>query len=495
MKSSVWEKVYRRPGLGSQNSVTAFIPLVLIVALLVGGVLGILGPYACAAAIFAMIAVIVIALHQDALTVTLIAALHLYVDWYLGLHLFAPVLAIAALCVFYLTRSARHPWTAPGALWLWILFLIITIYPAARGGVLMLYDAASFYPSDILGAFLMFWLGAIVVGDARHREANIRLFFHVFTIFAVLLAIHTIIQATTGTILFSSSHIDDFLARSDILYYQLAGTTTDRAGSFFIDPNWNGAFFALVFFLPLGLFVSKTSILPRICYLAEMALILSALMFTYSTGSWIAFIAGLMTFLIFVGRMRYRFVLPVIFLIAGTLIVLLFPGQVALQLQHAQGTNELSLRVAVWQTALRVIQAYPLTGVGLGHQAYLTRSNPYRVPGQFVALSHPHDSYLEWAGMAGIPVLLVFLALLIVALWQAWRNWRLVDVPLRVLIGSGITSAVTLSINSISINGWTHFALAPIGWLILGVVSSPLIREKYRETEGGGKLCRGDQIA
>lgn len=475
MKSSVGYREYQMSIFDRSIAVTRSAQFWLIVAALVaGGVLSIPGPYAFVAVIFVLLVVITLSLRKDACTVTLIVALHLYVDWYLGVHLFAPLLAAGSLCLFYLTRSARHPWTQPGLLWLWIVFLAITVYPALRGGVLMLYDAASFYPSDILGAFLMFWLGALLVGDEEHSEANIRRFFQVFAAFALLLAIHTIIQAKTGTILFSSAHINDFLARPDILDYQLAGSTTSRAGSFFIDPNWNGAFFALVFFLPLGLFVSSTSFLQRLWHLLEMALIVFALMCTYSTGSWIAFCVGLLAFLLLVGRARYRIALPAIIVVAGALIAVFLPQQVALQLQHAQGNNELSLRIAVWQTALRVIQAYPLIGVGLGHRAYLTRANAYRVPTQFVALSHPHDSYLEWAAMAGLPVLLVFLAVLMAAFWRAWRNWQRAPARLRPLIGAGIASAIALSMNSISINGWTHFALAFIGWLILGVSASPL---------------------
>jgi O-antigen ligase len=438
---------------------------------LLGGGLGCFGPSFGTMMIVGLVLGIVVVLRFDALAVTLIVAIHLYIDWYLGLHLIAPGLSLILLIVYHFTKRSLHVWIFPRFCWLWTAFLVLTIYPSICGGLLMTYDAASFYPSDILGAFLIYWLGNIIASN----KVRLRIFFVIFTYFAVVLALHTLYQSVTGTILFASSRVNDFLASSDVAYYQFTGTTVRRTGSFFIDPNWNGAFFAFVFFLPLGLFVCDTTFWQKLCALFAMIIIVLALMCTYSTGAWFSFITGLVVFIIFVGKSYYYILLPIIALCIAGSMMMIFPNQIALQLQHIGANNELSLRLAAWKTALRIIQAYPWTGVGLGHQAYLIRSNSYRVPEQFIPLSHPHNSYLEWAAMAGIPILILFVALVLSALWLALRNWRSADMSLRSLIGAGIASTITLSINSISINGWTHFALAMIGWLILGVIASPLM--------------------
>ncbi|GCE06859.1 O-antigen ligase family protein [Dictyobacter aurantiacus] len=435
----------------------------------IGGVLVWLGPLASVVALGMLALGMIAALRLDALLVVLLLALHLYLDWYLGLHLVVPVLAVAYLLLCYLLRSQRHPWMRLRGAGLWSAFLMLTLYPAFRGGSLMLYDAASFYPSDILGALLMYWLG-LQVG---HDTASLRRFFQLFTLLAVALALHTLFQSVTGTILFASARVDDFLSRTDVAYYQLLDSDTHRAGSFFIDPNWNGAFFAMLSFLPLGLLVSSRRWWQKLCWLLALPLLVLALMCTYSTGAWLAFLCGLGAFLYLVGSLRYRLFVLLMVICALALLVWFFPGQLALQLRHAGGDNELSLRVAAWRTALRVIQAHPWFGVGLGHQAYLLASSAYRVPEQFVSLSHPHDSYLEWAAMAGFPVLVLFMLLLLRASKQAWTNWRRASVYNRPLLGAGLTASITLSINSISINGWTHFALAPMGWLLLGVLASP----------------------
>lgn len=463
--------LWNRTTIKDKLSLSTFFPIVaMLIALLIGGLAGKFGPHALIVILGALAMTIIVLLRWDAIAVTVIIAVHLYIDWYWGLHLVALLMGLVLLLFFFMARSSQYLWVKPRALWLWSVFLIITIYPAIRGGKFMLYDAASFYPSNIFGALLMFWLGSIIARDYIH----VRKFLNFLAVLGALLAIHTIIQAKTGIALFSSARIDANL-QIYTANYQLAGSNVDRASSFFADPNWNGTFFATIFFLPLGLFFESASLLKKVMYLAELALILPALLFTYSAGAWIGISAGMIAFIVFIGCTRYRILLAFFIAIVVGVMMVLFPVQIALLFQHASGVNELSLRIAAWQTALRVIQAFPLTGVGLGYQAYLLRSEPYRVPAQFVPLAHPHNSYLEWAAMAGIPVLLVFLALLVYALWLAWHNWLLLDERGRSLLGGGIAAIIALSVNSVSINGWTLPPLAAIGWVILGVLSSPLL--------------------
>ncbi|MGH2480066.1 MAG: hypothetical protein ACRDHW_10465, partial [Ktedonobacteraceae bacterium] len=108
----------------------------------------------------------------------------------------------------------------------------------------------------------------------------------------------------------------------------------------------------------------------------------------------------------------------------------------------------------------------------------------YRAPAfrissiHYEQLSHPHNSYLEIAAMGGLPVLILFLALLLAALWWTWRNWVQAEAQIRLLLAGGIAMVIALSLNSLGSNSWTLAPLATFGWLILGVVSSPLLTSK-----------------
>jgi O-antigen ligase len=454
--------------------------LALTAAFLLGVPIVATNPVYGLAAAGAMVMVISVLLRWDELTVTIIIAVHLYVDWFLGLHLIGILMALMLLFVYYFGRSADHPWVEPRPLWLWALFLFLTIYPAIYGGQLRLYDLATFYPSNILGAFMMFWLSTIIIRDSL----RLRRFLKMLAGLGMLLAIHTVIQSATGLLLFGTSRVNDILLQAG--GYQLANSEATRAVSFLVDPNWNGTLLAVMAFLPLGLFFVSSSLLGKALYLFGTILMLLALLFTYTNGGWVGAITGLFILILLVGRKSHSFLILSLIFTFATILIVFFPTQVSNQLQHASNPGEVILRVGAWHTAWQTIQAFPLTGVGLGYQAYLLRTQPFSALEQR-AFSQPHNSYLEWATMAGIPVLLVFVALLLYALWMALRNWAKADVHTRPLIGCGIAAIVSLSMSSITINGWTHPVIAEVGWLVLGAITSPLLTKSLGNEPRKGK--------
>ncbi len=386
-----WETI-REPN----SPLLIFSILVLLTALPLGVTIGALSLVYSAVATGTIIMVIILLLRLDELTVTLIVAAHIIIDSYLGFDVYqiALLMALVLLIVCYFGRSANHPWIGPRSIWLWVLFLILNIYPTINGGA----------------------------------------------------------------------------------FSQIVGAAVSRSGSFLGNPNGNGVFLATSFFLPLGLFIESKHLWSKMIYLLETLLILSALMFTYSTGSWIAVLTGILIFMFLIGRKRYSVLLLVLITVLTVIAVTIFPTQIAAQLSHSSRESELSLHMGDWQTSVRVIEAFPLFGVGLGSQAYLVRAEPYRVPAQTVSLAEPDNSYLQWGAIAGIPVMLVFLLLLSFIFLFAWRNWLAIDNRYRSLLGGGIVALIALSINSLSVDGWTDAAgLAYLGWLIAGIVSSTLI--------------------
>jgi O-antigen ligase len=130
---------------------------------------------------------------------------------------------------------------------------------------------------------------------------------------------------------------------------------------------------------------------------------------------------------------------------------------------------------------LRVIGAYPLTGVGLGASTnYILRAEPFRVALQYRDEGHPHNSFLEIAAFMGIPALLLFLWLLGGVFRSMLRTYKQATGPDQMLLGGVIIAAVVMCVNSLGINGLTTPALTPLEWLMLGMSASPalLAREK-----------------
>ena len=412
--------------------------------------------------------------HKEAMAV-LIIAIHLYVDWYLGLAFSAQLLTLGMLYIIYTKRSAEQSWVKPRPFWLWLLFLALAIIPATQA--ISLKDSIYYYFNVIVNTLLSCWLGIAVVQDI----ASVRRLFKMLALFAALLAIHTIIQAKTGVLLFKTTRYDSSI--DALLHFELGSTGIYRAEAFLLNPDSNGAFFAMMLLLPLGLFVDTASYRAKAFYLGEMVLMLLALLFTYSTGAWMAAAVGIFFFIIFAGRMRVRIQISLFILAVALAIVIGFPSQVRLLLQHASASDEWSLRIGVWQTGLRVIAAFPLIGIGLGRYIYIVRAQPYRVPAQFIPVYHPHNSYLELAALGGIPLALAFIALLILTFQHAIKNWILAHSDDRSLLGGGIAAAIALSFYSFSNAGWTLTPLLAIGWLILGGLASPALAKSQQSLE------------
>lgn len=481
IKSNLWSEVQNKDR--SIVFLLASACIAVFALVLMNASSGLLGGFTSAIAIVigALLFLIVLALRQYELAVTMIVGAHIYVDWYLGFGIVGSTIAVGFLLFLFIVRA---PQTTPRTLWLWGLYLVLAIFPVIRGSQSR-YDLAYYYPNIILGALVMFWLGMLIARDRVH----LKILFQILGALGALLAVHTIIQATTGIVVFGSSRFDAYLAQ--VSNFGLANSDLSRTGSLFANPDWNGTFFAIMFFLPFGLFAENPSIPKKAFYFIEMLLIVIALLYTYSVGAWIGAVAGVITFIFFVGRNHYRILIPMLMVIIGGILLILFPVQVSALFQHASNPAEVTLRSGAWQTAINIIKAFPLTGIGLGLTNYLIHAEPYRVLAQHIPLAHPHDAYLELGAMAGLPVLTVFLALLLSAVWQAWRNWLLLEPDTRCLLGGGIAAIVALSVNSVSINGWTLPPLATIGWLLLGAISSPLL---IRQAISNGEAMEAEKV-
>jgi O-antigen ligase len=157
-------------------------------------------------------------------------------------------------------------------------------------------------------------------------------------------------------------------------------------------------------------------------------------------------------------------------------LVLVFPSEVHLLLQHISNASGLAPRLAAWQTALRAIVANPLLGVGLGTGSfYIQRVAPYQMNPP-VAVDHPHDSYLEFAVLAGIPLLVTFLAIVARTVRRLWSTYRQAPPPEQALLAGIMAAVVAISVNSLADAAWTLAPLAAIIWLCMGAGSSRALR-------------------
>lgn len=427
-----------------------------------------------ALAIPLLIGLILLYVCRQYLAVTaLIVTTAIFVDFY---QIIAPpvhepvlwfVLAVALAIVIFVAQSRKWPWMHVPHLGLWVLLLVVAGLAVPRGHITA---TAMYYVIVFVNGLVMYVIGVQVVRNGR----DLHWLLTALAAVTAFIAAHSVILGLTGHFLFATQHIQDYIGSR--YGFRLAGTAINRVGSFLQNPDWDGAFLAMMLFVPMGLAVGARSRITRLVYGAICALDALALLFTFSTAAWLAAGCGVALYVFVFVPQRYRS--RVVAIIGALLlaIAVVFSFEVRALLAHASAQNEYTLRLGAWGTALRVIAARPLTGAGMAPTIYLTASERYRVPWQTVPLAYPHESYLEIAAFAGLPVFLAFVAVLVAVLRSAWKAYRAARPEFRPLLGGMLAALCALTVNSLAINGWTLFALASIGWLMAGAATSQGLR-------------------
>jgi O-antigen ligase len=455
--------------------------LTILAALLGGIVIALVGLTYTLIALVALAALIVLpvllSLRIDEAVAVVILAINLLIDWYqlvdatqllkLPIHIsvVSTGIALVLVGVIYFGRPDRNPWITVPYLALWLIVLVIALVPMIQGQTLT--GAVKYYINVFLNGALMYVVGTQIGVDPERFRRLIAL----LAGFGAMVALHTVIYVKTGVFLLATHVLNDYLqTRGD---FALGGGSLSRAGSFLYNPDMNGAFLAPMVLLTLALLTVARSFRWRLLYLAQIGVTVTALLFTYSTAAWAAMLAGVIMLIVFVSHGRQRWLLFGLICAFGLGTALAFQAQLQSFLHHASNPNELTLREGGWLTAIAVIAAFPLTGVGLDPGAYQQLSQPYRAVQEYVALGHPHNSYLELGALAGLPVLILLVVIVLAGFKRALRNMHEAREPYRTLIGGGGVALLVLSINSLAINGWTISPLVTFAWLLLGAIASP----------------------
>lgn len=220
-----------------------------------------------------------------------------------------------------------------------------------------------------------------------------------------------------GLFVFWDLFFDRWLMKSDMLfkpeYY--VNRKHGRFGSFFLNPNYLGAFVVLVF--PLSLVMTLRERQPRWGLFAWTGLLALAfcLVETQSRGPLLAF--GIVVLMLVFGpagevsRSR-RMGFLALFIIVFTLFM---PGffQRATERFNSldqEQTEEEASRQTNWLYTKKIIADHPLAGIGFGEQQFLKAMSTYGYAEQYGRLfDNPHNSYLQMTVYAGIPVLVIFL--------------------------------------------------------------------------------------
>lgn len=156
---------------------------------------------------------------------------------------------------------------------------------------------------------------------------------------------------------------------------------------------------------------------------------------------------------------RYRFFIPVFFIIALVMIFFLAPLKNTVFFQDVSG----QVRLALWQGTVQLIQTYPFLGAGLGGfpEAY----DFFRLPSHTELLLYPHNIFLDFWVELGI---FGFIWILFVFGIIFFRKYKNISSENIILLGGFVCIFVYGLVDS------TYFKndLSALFWIFLGLLQA-----------------------
>ncbi len=208
-----------------------------------------------------------------------------------------------------------------------------------------------------------------------------------------------------------------------LIYKSLFLVTYDnRLASFYASPNYLAMLLVIGLLAGIFLIAENNSVRIKNYLLPGLILILTALYFTFSLGNWIALTITL--FIIFtpkkISRLLWLFFLFIC-------LFFIFPSEnVQERIVHMFGSrSSFNSRLMIWQSSLKIIQDYPILGIGPGNfQDTYLQYQKYFPPYLEWAVPQPHNLFLAFYLQTSIFGLIGFIWLSLVWLNQAWKNQK-----------------------------------------------------------------------
>ena len=148
----------------------------------------------------------------------------------------------------------------------------------------------------------------------------------------------------------------------------------------------------------------------------------------------------------------------------------------------ASATGSLGTRLAMWQSNLRMMRAYPWSGVGAG--AWEIEIPRFQAEGQEIEEDYyAHNEPLQLVAEYGLAGWLFLLALAAYLLHAAWRTWLLRDSPEASWRAVALASLLGLMIVSLAGFPWRLAGTGALFALGLAVLAGSDLRLAQRESQ------------
>ncbi len=243
-----------------------------------------------------------------------------------------------------------------------------------------------------------------------------------------------------------------------------------RIGGTVGGPNTAGGYFSLLLVPALSTLVANARDKLKWSGALAFGIGAMAIVLTMSRGGWLAFVLSSIIFISISwlrGWVSIR--LPMLLFIVA-LILALFYHEVLLQRLFGDDDGAAQARLPLMKLAFRIINANPLTGVGINNFSLIMQDYiSYDISGLW--LYAVHNKYLlVWAetGPAGLLSFLVYLAFSIRNGWRCWKSQDAFFAP----VGLALSAVIIGHMAHMNFDTFQNRALVQILWICCALTAT-----------------------
>lgn len=238
-----------------------------------------------------------------------------------------------------------------------------------------------------------------------------------------------------------------------------------RVFSIVKSPNVLGSLMTLTIPMGISLIFAEKKIGKKIFYTLASLIMIACLIFTFSRGAWLGFIAAITIFILLKDK---RLIIPAIF--AVLLIVIFVPtvvDRMAFMLSSEYINKSLQGgRLTRWLTGIEMLKNQPFLGVGLGHFGGAVAMNN-DIAGTF----YMDNYYLKTAVEMGIVGLLAFLWLMYqVVIWSYRTFIKIENTYYKNIVHGALAGIVGVIVHNLFENIFEVPMMVTYFWLLAGIV-------------------------
>lgn len=339
------------------------------------------------------------------------------------------------------------------------VFLLVNIFAL----LLSVWKAESALEVGLIGSYMLVLLSA---SSASNRNL-MRLAAHLLTAAGAGIAVFGLAKYFSG----AESEVEALKATGFAAEARQLAAMADRASANFVSANSFAGFLILLIPLAIGLWFFERDIKLRIWLGVALAIMSTALFYTFSKGGILALSLSLIVMLAGGAKTKPKLRVPMLALAGAAGVgVPLYIFRFFFNNNWIAVVGNVAGRVELWSDAWHIFRTHPILGVGPG--AFGTAL--VRFQSSSVYSPYVHNTYLQIAAETGIAGFMTFILAMLFLLILVWRRAGMAMGRERWLHLSFLAALTGFLVHNAVDYTWFVPGVALLFWLIAGLALAPV---------------------